>query len=113
MDGDDETACDFTLHGLPAKVRERLVIQAEARGMSLNSYIVEQLTLDAATPTVAEWMADLPSMAEWIAGLDALRAPIGATGDDVSWDCSSSRAKRSGVLLAPSERRCEAIELIR
>ena len=89
MDGDDETASDFTLHGLPAKVRERLVIQAEARRMSLNSYIVEQLTLDAATPTVAEWMADLPSMAEWIAGLDALRS------------------------LAPSERRCEAIELIR
>ncbi|HEU5333494.1 MAG TPA: hypothetical protein VFU73_12025 [Actinocrinis sp.] len=58
MDGDDEATCDFTVRGLPAHVREGLVILAKAWRMSLNSYIVEQLTLDADTPTLAEWMAE-------------------------------------------------------
>ena len=73
MSEDDEVTSNLTIRALPARVRKTLAVRAKARHQSLNSYVVERLTLDADTPTMADWMAEL----------DAFRSPTGVTGDDV------------------------------
>ena len=84
MDDDDETTCDLTVRGLPPDVRERLIVQAKARRQSLNSYIVEQLTLHADTPADYADRADTPTMADWMAELGAFRSLTDVTGHDVT-----------------------------
>lgn len=73
MGDDDEITSNLTIRALPARVRKTLAARAKARHQSLNSYVVERLTLDADTPTMDDWLAEL----------NAFRSPTGITGDDV------------------------------
>jgi len=76
MGQEDEVTSNLTIRALPARVRKTLAARAKARRQSLNSYVVEELTQ----------LADTPTMAEAIAKLDATRlkfGPSGITGDDV------------------------------
>jgi hypothetical protein len=73
MDDGEEITSNLTIRGIPARVRKILAARAKARHQSLNSYILERLSLDADTPTMEDWLAEL----------DAFRSPTGVTGDDV------------------------------
>ncbi|HEV3173582.1 MAG TPA: Arc family DNA-binding protein [Actinocrinis sp.] len=73
MADEEEITSNLTIRGIPAKVRKTLAARAKDHHQSLNSYIVERLTLDAETPT----------MAEAIARLEATRVKFGVTSDDV------------------------------
>jgi acyl-CoA hydrolase len=70
---DEEVTSNLTIRALPARVRRKLAERAKARRMSLNAYVVDELTQ----------VADTPSMAEAIAALDATRRRYGVTSDDV------------------------------
>lgn len=73
MSEEEEITSNLTIRALPARVRKTLAARAKARRQSLNSYVVERLTLDADTPTMEDWLAEL----------NAFRSPTGITGDDV------------------------------
>jgi antitoxin FitA len=70
----DEVSSNLTIRGLPTSVRRTLAARAKARRMSLNALVVEVLTREAQTPT----------MAEAIARLDATRQKYGVTSDDAA-----------------------------
>lgn len=74
MDGEaeDEITSNLTIRALPARVRKTLAARAKARHMSLNAYLIERLTADVDTPT----------MAEAIAKLDSTRRNYGVTSED-------------------------------
>ena len=72
-EAENEITSNLTIRGLPASVRKTFAARAKARHMSLNAYLIEQLTLNAETPT----------MAEAIAKLDSTRRKYGVTSEDV------------------------------
>jgi hypothetical protein len=72
-DTDEEVTSNLTIRALPAGVRRKLAARAKARRMSLNAYLVEELSQ----------VAETPSMAEAIANLDATRRRYGISGADV------------------------------
>ena len=51
---EDEASSDLIIRGLPASVRKILAARAKARGMPLNDYLIELLTLYAEMPEAAE-----------------------------------------------------------
>lgn len=73
-EADDEVSSNLTIRALSTSVRRTLAARAKARRMSLNAYLIERLSLDAETPTMAEWLADL----------ETVRLPTGLSGDDVA-----------------------------
>lgn len=86
MSEGDEVTSNLTIRALPARVRKTLAARAKARHQSLNSYVVERLTLDADTPTMEDWLAEL----------NAFRSPTGITGDDVVAVIREAREERDG-----------------
>jgi predicted HicB family RNase H-like nuclease len=44
-EAEDDVPTNLTIRGLPADVRRKLAARADARGISLNAYLVERLTL--------------------------------------------------------------------
>ena len=71
-EAEGEVSSNLTIRALPPRVRKILAARAKARHMSMNAYLIERLTLDA----------DTPSMAEAIAQLDSTRRKYGITSDD-------------------------------
>jgi plasmid stability protein len=84
MENAEEITSNLTIRGLPARVRGILATRAKARHLSLNSYVVEVLTQDAETPTMAQVLADL----------DAVRRPTGVTGDEIAAVLRAARESR-------------------
>jgi hypothetical protein len=68
----DDPTSNLTLRAIPARVRATLAARAKARHQSLNAYLIDVLTREADTPTMAEVLADIA----------ATRRPTGLTGDD-------------------------------
>jgi hypothetical protein len=72
MSTPDDVTSNLTLRGLPSRVRATLAARAKSRHQSLNSYLLDVLTHEAETPTMAEVLADL----------EELRRPTGISGDE-------------------------------
>ncbi|HEV2344569.1 MAG TPA: hypothetical protein VGS97_10790 [Actinocrinis sp.] len=72
-EAENEVSSNLTIRALPMSVRRTLATRAKARHMSLNAYLIERLTQEAETPT----------MAEAIAKLDSTRRKYGVTSEDV------------------------------
>lgn len=72
-EAENEVSSNLTIRALPTSVRKTLATRAKARHMSLNAYLIERLTQEAETPT----------MAEAIAKLDSTRRKYGVTSEDV------------------------------
>jgi plasmid stability protein len=84
-DADEEVTSNLTIRALPAGVRRKLAARAKARRMSLNAYVVEELTQ----------VADTPSMAEAIAKLDATRRMYGIASEDAAAAVREAREERA------------------
>jgi hypothetical protein len=82
---DREITSNLTIRALPANVRRTLAARAKARRMSLNAYLIERLTEDADTPT----------MAEAVARLDATRRRYEFSTDDAAAAVRAVRDERS------------------
>jgi hypothetical protein len=83
----DDTTSNLTLRAIPARVRATLAARARARHQSLNAYLIEVLTREADTPTMAEVLADI----------EAIRRPTGLTGDDAVTAVRESRETRGSI----------------
>jgi hypothetical protein len=68
----DEVTTNLTIRALPARVRATLVARARARRQSLNAYLLDVLSREASTPTMAEVLADI----------ERVRRPTGLSTDD-------------------------------
>jgi plasmid stability protein len=86
MNGDagGEVSSNLTIRGLPISVRRALAARAKARHMSLNAFVVEVLTREAQTPT----------MAEAIMKLDATRRRYGFASEDAATAVRAVREQR-------------------
>jgi hypothetical protein len=68
----DEATSNLTIRALPARVRATLAARARARRQSLNAYLLDVLSREASTPTMAEILEDI----------ERLRHPTGLSTDD-------------------------------
>ncbi len=68
----DQTTSNLTIRALPTRVRATLAARARARRQSLNAYLLDVLSREASTPTMAEVLEDL----------ERIRRPTGLSTDD-------------------------------
>jgi hypothetical protein len=68
----DNVTTNLTIRALPAQVRATLAARARARRQSLNAYLLDVLSREASTPTMAEVLEDI----------ERVRHPTGLSTDD-------------------------------